>query len=396
LGGSALAFVGAQSCAGLSGGLVRTARADARSPDAAARLRRDLGSDLAVTFAFVSPEAPFHRFAQQLDAVTDSITVTCTTAGELGPGLGYVEGEIVALGLPRDHFTAETVIVPDLDDLDADGLASKIIRTRLALESASPRFEHEFAFLVVDGISAREDMLMDTISQALGPVPLFGGSAGDGTRFQRSLVGCDGRVLERAAVLTFVRSDCPVKVFSYHHLEPRDTKMVVTRADPNRRVVFEINAEPAAQEYARQLGKSRDNLDPFTFAAHPLVVRVGGDYYVRSIQRITEEGHLKFFSAIDDGVVLTLADLKDITRALESDLSDLAGSADIDTILACDCVLRRIAAQQTQQTRAVSDVLARHNVLGFSTYGEQFGAMHVNFTMTGVAFCRPPTTASGD
>lgn len=376
--------------AGVAGGLVRPARVDAHAPDAVARLRRALGDDLAVTFAFAAPETPFRTFAAELDRALDGATVACTTAGEIAAGAGYVDGEIVALGLPRAHFAASTVVVPDIEAMVPADLISEIIRARLGLQGAHPGFTHEFAFLVVDGMSAREDMLMDAVSQALGPVPLFGGSAGDGTRFRQSLIGHNGRVLDRAAALTFVRTDCPVKVFSFHHLEPGDKKMVVTRARPRDRLVLEINAEPAAREYARILGKRHDDLDPFTFAAHPLVVRVGGQYYVRSIQRITDEGHLKFFSAIDEGVVLTLADLKDIAGELAGDLATLGAKGEIDTILACDCVLRRIAAQQTQRTRAVSEVLAGHNVVGFSTYGEQFGAMHVNFTMTGVAFGRPP------
>ena len=49
--------------------------------------------------------------------------------------------------------------------------------------------------------------------------------------------------------------------------------MVVTEADPERRLVREINAEPAAREYARLVGKDPDQLSPFTFAAHPVVVR---------------------------------------------------------------------------------------------------------------------------
>jgi len=33
--------------------------------------------------------------------------------------------------------------------------------------------------------------------------------------------------------------------------------------------------------------------------------------------------------------------------------------------------------------------LRRHGVVGFSTYGEQLNAMHVNHTMTGVALYPP-------
>jgi hypothetical protein len=34
----------------------------------------------------------------------------------------------------------------------------------------------------------------------------------------------------------------------------------------------------------------------------------------------------------------------------------------------------------------VSQMLAANNVIGFSTYGEQFAAMHLNQTFSGIAF----------
>ena len=44
-------------------------------------------------------------------------------------------------------------------------------------------------------------------------------------------------------------------------------------------------------------------------------------------------------------------------------------------------------------TRDVSSILAKHNVTGFSTYGEQIGPLHVNHTMTGVAIYVAPDLA---
>ena len=38
----------------------------------------------------------------------------------------------------------------------------------------------------------------------------------------------------------------------------------------------------------------------------------------------------------------------------------------------------------------MSKMLARHHVLGFNTYGEQFNMLHVNQTFTGVAIYPPP------
>jgi hypothetical protein len=53
--------------------------------------------------------------------------------------------------------------------------------------------------------------------------------------------------------------------------------------------------------------------------------------------------------------------------------------------LGFDCILRRLEAEQKQKSLDVSQVLKRHGVVGFSTYGEQYRSMHVNQTFTGVA-----------
>ena len=140
-------------------------------------------------------------------------------------------------------------------------------------------------------------------------------------------------------------------MFSLDHLLPTDQRMVVTEADPARRIVRQINAEPAAREYARLLGHDPGQLTAFTFAAHPVVVRIGGRHHVRAIQRMAPNGDLIFFSAIDDGLVLTLAEPQDMVAHLDRELTRLAADGAPDTILACDCILRRIEAQENQSYR---------------------------------------------
>ena len=246
---------------------------------------------------------------------------------------------------------------------------------------------------MVDGLSVKEDALTSAMSIGLGPAPLFGGSAGDGIRFAQTFVGHAGRSLSNAAVLTFVRTDCPVRVFSLDHLVPTETRMVVTEAEPDKRIVRGINAAPAAREYARILGKDPQQLSAFTFAAHPLVVKVGGTHHVRAIQQVAPNGDLVFFSAIDEGLVLRLAEPQQMSDHLSGALADLARQGQPELILACDCILRRLEAEQKQLTRQVSETLSRHRVRGFSTYGEQMNTLHVNQTMTGVAIYPPEPSA---
>jgi hypothetical protein len=370
--------------------LIRSATVDAGRKEAVTVLAQALGpGPFALVILFISPLADMAALIAGLDAVFPETPVMgCTTAGEIGRD-GYAEGQIVAVALPSAHFGAEALLVPDLDDLNPQALISQLIRVRQGLIRARPDWQHEFAFLLVDGLSIREDELTGALASGLGPVPLFGGSAGDGTRFKETFVLHRGRALRNAAVLAMVRSDCRVKVFSLDHLVPTDRRMVVTEADPRSRTVRQINAEPAAREYARLLGKDPAQLTTFTFAAHPVVVRIGGKHHVRAIQQVADNGDLVFFSAIDEGLVLTLAEPRDMVAHLEGELGTLAKGGAPDAIIACDCILRRMEAMEKQRSGAVSALLQKHRVLGFSTYGEQLNSMHVNQTMTGVAIYPP-------
>ena len=365
------------------------AHVDARDPQAMAQLARQLGpGPFAAVILFVSPLADRAALEAALPmAFPDCQVLGCTTAGEISPQ-GYAEGEIVAIGLPSALFAVDVTGV-DLATIGRQDLIGGLIRSRASLARRHPAWEGEFAFLMVDGLSIREDELTTALAPGLGPVPLFGGSAGDGTRFGETFVLQDGRFRRGWAVLMMVRTRCDVRVFSVNHLVPTERRMVVTGADPARRVVHKINAEPAAQEYARLLGKDPAQLTAFTFAAHPVVVRIGGSHHVRAIQRLAPNGDLVFFSAIGEGLVLTLAEPQDMALHLEQALSGLGATGKPAAILACDCILRRLEAQENQQFGAVSAVLRDHGVVGFSTYGEQFNSMHVNQTMTGVALYPP-------
>ncbi len=390
--------------------LLQTVEAEAGAPDAWNRVQAALSAEpLALSIVLASPQAAFDAMPARLGG--PGPVIGCTTAGEIGAA-GYTEGSIQGIGLPARDFAAETLLIGDLSALDGEAIISDVIRRRGALEAARPDWEHEFAFLLVDGLSHREDALAGLLATGLGPVPLFGGSAADGTRFLETRVlhgpGAGNGAApsatpsaawhRNAAVLALVRTRCPIRVFKSDHLRPTATRMVVTAADPDRRIVRRINAEPAALEYARLLGKDPAQLTPFTFAAHPVVVRIGGRHHVRAIRQVADNGDLVFYAAIGEGMVLTLAEPQDMAAHLRGVLEGLAqdgthGGANDGApgaILACDCVLRRMEARETQAAHALSRLLGAHGVRGFSTYGEQYNAMHVNQTLTGVAIYPPP------
>jgi hypothetical protein len=313
--------------------------------------------------------------------------IGCTTAGEIGVS-GYLDGAVAAVGLPISHFRASLLTIDDVAGFEEAPVA-EVLRLRGALANRAPTWVNEFAFMLADGLSMKEDRIVAALAPALGTTPLFGGSAGDGLRFERTFVLAGGAFRPNRAVVAFIRTACRIKVFRFDHLVPTGHRMVVTDADPAQRVVRELNAEPAARAYARALGRDPDQLSAFTFAAHPVAVRVGDRHHVCSIQRVEPNGDLRFFTAIDEGLVLTLAEGRDILQHLEQSLAELAPDEPPDAIIACDCILRRLEVEERQAVQPVSAALSRYRVIGFNGYGEQMNMLHVNQTFTGVAIFAP-------
>jgi hypothetical protein len=223
------------------------------------------------------------------------------------------------------------------------------------------------------------------LGSALGDLPLVGGSAGDDLEFRDTRVLVDGAFVADTAVLLLWVTTLPFALVKTQHFAAGEQRLVITRASPERRLVHEINGRPAAEEYSRLIGVSRDALGPELFSNHPLMLRFGGEYYVRSIQKVCGDGTLTFYCAIDEGVVLRLAHGENLVENL-ADAFAAARRAVPDPVLTigCDCILRRVEIASKQIEAPVNRILAEHRVVGFSTYGEQYGSLHVNQTFTGV------------
>lgn len=317
----------------------------------------------------------------------DAVTVGCSTAGEIGPR-GYVLGSLTGISLPAKDFTVAVGVIGDVSRFDLDRSRERVadLLVRLSAAAPSPLVGSSFALLLIDGMCGHEEWVVSAIADMLGDIPLFGGSAGDGLRFGATYVYGNGAFHADAAVLLIVHTRCPFTTFYTQHFASTSRKMVVTAADPSARMVTEINGEPAAEEYARLVGLEPDRLTPMIFAAHPVVVRIGGQYYVRSIQKVNPDGSLSFFCAIDEGIVLTVAEGLDILGCLNGAFDQVRRKVGPpQLVIGCDCILRRLEIERKGLTSAVSYVLSANRVIGFNTYGEQINAMHVNQTLTGVA-----------
>jgi hypothetical protein len=336
---------------------------------------------------FFSPDHDAATLARTIAVICPDLPVSgCMTAGEIGPD-GFADGSILMVGFPTGLFRVHAALIPDLDGMRVEAVGDVVRSLKAQLATDRPRADGVFALVMIDGLTNAEEMLVAAIHCAIDDIPMVGGSAGDGLAFRRSAIVHDGVVWERSALLMMVETEVPFAVFKTSNFEPTAIKLVVTAADTTNRLVHELNAEPAAREYAAAIGLLPDDLGPFSFASYPLVVKVGGDYYCRSIRNMTDDGSLAFFCAIDEGLVFTVARPKDLVASAEATLRDVETRlGGIDIVLGFDCILRRLDAQNRQVLQQVDRLYRRYRVVGFQTYGEQFNAMHLNQTLTGIAF----------
>jgi hypothetical protein len=306
--------------------------------------------------------------------------VGCSSAGCFAFG-GYRDDRVVAVAFPAASFRAEAIWLRDLRQHMARDWMLALRRLSESFAEVTPGWSR-FGLLMIDGLCRREELVVATVDATLGNLPVVGGSAGDGLRFGRTHLAIDGRSHPESAIFCLVASAFPVEEVIFDHFTPCGERMVVTEALPEERVIVSINAEPAAEEYARLIGVPVEELGPRAFAAHPLLMRQGGRHAVRSIQAVTPGGGLSLFSSVETGTTMTLGRPDDLANGLEARMSGLGRTA---LILGFDCFLRRIALEEAGLGEAVGRIFRDHRVVGFNTYGEQHGGLHVNQTFVGLA-----------
>jgi len=345
-------------------------------------------SDIKLAVFYCSPAFDLPALERELSKWFKDINlIGCTTAGEITP-IGYLDGTLtgVSISSPEMDVRTQMINLQPFEIANGEAVVTRMVKdlgTRDGLP-ASP--VDTFAFLLIDGLSMQEEMVVSCVHEHLHGIELIGGSAADDVRFSSTHLYYQGKFHQHVALLTLVRSKFRFMAFRTQHFVNSDKRMVVTRADPTQRIVYEINGLPAGREFARLVGLQMDELTPLIFATYPVVVRVGGEYFVRSIAKVNPDESLSFFCAIDEGIVLTIAKGIDLVDNLASAFSHVREEiGDPQLVLGCDCILRRLETERTGVKEAVGKIFADNNVIGFATYGEQFNSMHVNQTFTGIA-----------
>jgi hypothetical protein len=354
-------------------------------------------AEMALVIFFCSSSYDLEALGDEMRSRFSGVLVVgCTTFGEIGP-CGYTEHSLTGASFAAHDFWAVSGCVENLQGFtvtDGNARTQELLRQ---LERQTPQNESwkSFGLMLIDGLSMREEIVTRCFQDALGHIPLAGGSASNYDEIHSAQVYADGIFHPNSAVLTLISTRLPFKLFKTQNFVTTEQRMVITEADPSKRKVMEINGLPAAKEYGRMVGMDADNLGPYRFAAWPLVVLIDGTSYVRSIKRVNVDNSLSFWCAIEDGLVLRVARSVNLVENLEQAYAEVRAKIGApQLVIVWECCLRKVEINRSSLAGIVGEIHERNNAVGFVTFGEQLQGVHINQTLVGIAIGEAQMEAS--
>jgi hypothetical protein len=368
-------------------------RSTGDTSDAAEAVAADCG-DSALTLLFASADHDFEALGRDLaKRGVNRVIGACT--GRIISGHGFEPGGVAGFHLPAGRFATADTLFEDVAGMGLPELRARVHRLRLELGAgAGADLAHRFALLLVDAEARCEERLAAVLGMELNGVPLIGGSAGDlyfnplGHPPGSTRLLYHGGAKRGAAVLCLVASASPVIAYCHNHYLQSEKKFVITDADPARRLVREIDGRPALEVYAAACGFRRPPRESGDFAPYPLMIRIGGHYYARGMQRIYPDGALEFACALEPGLVVALAKSGDMIASLDALFANMRGQIGApELVIGVDCAARTALMERQGLTKGIEALLRENAVTGFSSLGEQYNTIHANnsFTCLGVA-----------
>lgn len=300
----------------------------------------------------------------------NSAVLGCSTSGEIH-GVRIAD-ESLSVAVARFDQTSIRLATSEITAATSRRAGSSIALDLTADDLAG-------VIVLSSGLDVNGSDLAAGINERLGgTVPVTGGLAGDGDRFERTWVLIDGKPAEHGVAAIGFYGDSIV----FHHgsqggWDIFGPERQVTRSRGN--VLFELDGRPALALYKQYLGELADGL-PATGLLFPLEVTdpATETKLVRTILAVDENHQSVTFAGdipVGHRAQLMRANFERVIGGAEDAARTAAsnGAAGETLCVAVSCVGRRLVlgGRTEEELEAVLDVLpAGTHQVGFYSYGE--------------------------
>ncbi|MBN4067349.1 FIST C-terminal domain-containing protein [Simkania negevensis] len=334
--------------------------------------QNDLSADAQWVLAFggrdiVSDPARFDEIRKMYPKAR---IVCSTTAGEILPSGSIVDESIAltAVHLEKASINVHQENIAELKD-------SQLVGERLGTALQQDDLTH--VFVISDGHHINGDALVRGLKKNLGEqTAITGGLAGDGTLFEKTLVGMDAVPKEGNVVAVgLYGQDIKVGFGCVGGWNPFGPMRKVTRSSGN--LLHELDEKNALELYKTYLGNYAKDLPAFA-RFFPLFVSIGNDPPVaRTILSVDEKNKtMTFAGEIPEGasVQIMYANFDHIIDGAEhAAKSTLKEQNNYEFAILVSCVGRRLVLgpHTEEEVNRVKQVLGEQTkITGFYSYGE--------------------------
>jgi hypothetical protein len=340
--------------------------------------------DIKAVIYFFSPDIGQHGIHQKMKAAFRQ--ACCIGASMIGgwSTSGAVESGLVAMTLSGDEVAETFVAFREGVKADPRKAAQGILADlRKSLGSRQLNPDEYVGIVLFDGLCLGEEIIREFTMEKDFVVPLVGGAAADNLEFKKTFVGCNDSLSTDGVTVMVLRMKVPFFYDHYVHYQPTQVSCIVTKSEPARRIVWEIDGKPAAAQYAKLLGlQSVDKLQHAHFARNPLGVLIGDTVYTRSPNAVIDGTGLQFYCYIEAGTKVNILKQGNIIENAQKGLANVRTYLpEIGGAILFNCVLRYLEMKEENKIEAFNAVFQDMPFVGFNTFGEELFTHH-NQTLT--------------
>lgn len=320
----------------------------------------------------------------------DFEVIGCTSSGEIALNSGITKGGISAIAMGDNSMEIKTVAIESIDKVPLFSRKTIIERLgELGYKESQENYKNLNGLLLIDGLSGAEEKVLSVVNSVFdGKLDLIGGSAGDYLKFEKTLISLNGKVLNKGAVFTLIKSNIDTKLYKENIFISQNIFMNITKANEKERKIIEIDNKPARLRYAELLGISPSQIENATLK-NPIGRKIGDSIYISSIAGI-EGDTLNMYAQVFENTkveILKAQSALDIQKQtinqINSDFKEIYG------IFCINCILRFLQFEAEGNLQELSKGLKSIGEYGgFVSYGEQFNKQHLNQTLTMLVFGR--------
>ncbi len=329
---------------------------------------------LVLLFGGTSVLAQPRRLAEIRERYPEAQLFGCSTAGEICDTRVHDD----SLSVTAVHLEGTTIHTAHVRLQDHGG-SSTAAGAQLAQALPAPGLRH--VFTLSDGQRVNgSDLVRGMYSELPDGVQVTGGLAGDGARFERTLVLAEGE--PRQGVIAAMGLYGDALQIGYGSSGGWDTfgpKRTIAKSQGN--VLYELDGKPALELYKRYLGAHATGL-PATGLLFPLDIQRPREdrAHDAALLAVDEaEQSLTFAGDVPEGSVAQLMKanferlIDGAADAAKASVRTLGGDPPAELAVLISCVGRKLVLKQRteEEVEGVREVLGRGPALtGFYSYGE--------------------------